>query len=184
MIPPHPPDVELVVRTAHGDRGAFEALYERYAGRVMAFVDHLLADRAAAEDATQETFVKVWRSVRRFRPDAPFEPWLFRIARHEAYDVARRRRPRPVGDGLPDGAAPAAASPDEALAHALRSAIAALSTPLREAFVLVRVLGRTHDDAASLLGIPVGTVKSRLAAAETVLRRRLCAVERGEGGAA
>lgn len=97
MIPPHPPDAELVVRIAAGDRGAFEALYERYAPRIMAFVHHLLADRTAAEDATQETFVNVWRSARSFRPDAPFEPWLFRIARHEAYDATRRRRPRAVG---------------------------------------------------------------------------------------
>ena len=103
MIPPHPPDAELVVRIAAGDRGAFEALYERYATRIMAFVPHLLADRTAAEDATQETFVNVWRSARRFRPDAPFEPWLFRIARlgeRGAVGAALRersvRRVRPV----------------------------------------------------------------------------------------
>ncbi|MBL9087556.1 MAG: sigma-70 family RNA polymerase sigma factor [Planctomycetia bacterium] len=197
MIPPHPPDAELVVRTAAGDRGAFEALYARYAPRIMAFIDHLLADRGAAEDATQETFVKVWRSARRFRPEAPFEPWLFRIARHEAYDAARRRRPRPLsalapaaeeaarageapGSGARDREARSAAVDDVmrgdgALAATLRTAIAALSAPLREAFVLARVLGRAHDEVAMLLGIPVGTVKSRLSAAEAELRRRLAA---------
>ena len=198
MIPPHPPDAELVVRIAAGDRGAFEALYERYATRIMAFVHHLLADRTAAEDATQETFVNVWRSARRFRPDAPFEPWLFRIARHEAYDAGRRRRPRAVGgpaqdavegpgrearrDADPaDRSYPSYASFPEggadgaALAEALRAAVAGLSAPLREAFVLVRMLGRAHDDAARILGIPVGTVKSRLSAAEAHLRRRLAA---------
>lgn len=173
MIPPHPPDVDWIVRIAHGDRSAFDALYARYAGRIMAFVDHLLADRTAAEDATQETFVKVWRSAGRFRPGAPLEPWLFQIARHEAYDAARKRRPRPLGDALPDTAAPVRPPHDDALAQALRGAVAALSAPLREAFVLVRMLGRAHDDAAALLGIPVGTVKSRLSAAETELRRRL-----------
>lgn len=195
MIPPHPPDAELVVRTAAGDRGAFESLYARYAPRIMAFVDHLLADRAAAEDATQETFVKVWRAARRFRPDAPFEPWLFRIARHEAYDVARRRRPRPLaardartdadaGPAATDREARPVAAPDDGLAAGLRAAIAALSAPLREAFVLVRVMGRAHDETAALLAIPVGTVKSRLSAAEAELRRRLAAWSPDAGDAA
>ena len=197
MIPPHPPDVDLVVRIAAGDRGAFETFYGRFAPRIMAFVHHLLADRDAAEDATQETFVNVWRSASRFRPGAPVEPWLFRIARHEAYDAARRRRRlRAVGGatgaddraegeaGVPgrearadaahaDPTAAQRAADDALLAAALRIAIATLSAPLREAFVLVRVLGRAHDDAATLLDVPVGTVKSRLAAAEAALRRRL-----------
>lgn len=210
MIPPHPEDVALVVRIAAGDRGAFETLYARYAPRIMAFVHHLLSDREAAEDATQETFVGVWRSARRFRPDAPFEPWLFRIARHEAYDAARRRRRRPVraadagadavgvpgrearpdagagrvdrGAAVGELAAGGFASDDAAWADALRAAVARLSAPLREAFVLVRMLGRAHDDAAALLGVPVGTVKSRLSAAEADLRRRLAAFD-PKGGA-
>ncbi|MFO0933273.1 MAG: RNA polymerase sigma factor [Planctomycetota bacterium] len=195
MIPPHPEDAALVVRIAAGDRGAFETLYARYAPRIMAFVHHLLSDREAAEDATQETFVGVWRSARRFRPDAPFEPWLFRIARHEAYDAARRRRRRPVrasGEGAlgnevrdanraGDREARPDARGDAGWADALRDAVARLSAPLREAFVLVRMLGRAHDDAAVLLGIPVGTVKSRLSAAEAELRRRLSAFDPGEG---
>jgi RNA polymerase sigma-70 factor (ECF subfamily) len=151
----------------------------------MAFVDHLLSDRAAAEDVTQETFVKIWRSARRFRADAPFEPWLYRIARHEAYDVARRRRrPReavasPLADAIASSTPP---PPDAELAGRLRDAVATLSEALRETFVLVRMLHRPHDEVARLLDVPIGTVKSRLAAAEAALRRRLGDLGDGVGG--
>jgi len=178
--PQHPADSALLARAASGDRIAFETFYARHAARIMAFAYHLLGDRAAAEDATQETFVKVWRSAGRFRAGAPVEPWLFRIARHEAYDVRSRKRPTLLGDDTPDRAAAEAAAGSEAaradLARALRRGIDALSDTLREAFVLVRVLGRSQDEAATLLEIPIGTVKSRVAAAEAALRKSLASL--------
>lgn len=190
MAPSPSPDADLVAATAAGDEGAFAALYERHAPRLMAFLAALLRDRATAEDAVQETFVQVWRSARRFRPGAPFEPWLYRIGRNEAYDLARRRRGRaaPAGAPSPDPSArevgsvgpprgdarPAdAPARDAELAAALDAGVAALSPRLREAFVLVRLLHRPYDETAGLLGIPVGTVKSRVAAADAALRRTL-----------
>ena len=182
-LDPRPADDLLLARAARGDRGAFETFYGRHATAVMAFVAHQLGDRSLAEDATQEAFVRAWRAAGRFRTGAPAEPWLYRIARRCAYDLRARRGPRRLHDGRvlddpdrpsPEPRAPAATPPgDPAFAARVRAAVDALSDALREAFVLVRLCGRTQDEAARLLDVPVGTVKSRVAAAEASLRASL-----------
>jgi RNA polymerase sigma-70 factor (ECF subfamily) len=146
----------------------------------MSFVHHLTFDRDVAEDATQEVFLKVWRAASRFREGARFTPWLFRIARNTAWNEAPRRRLRAVGGedgaGVPReaaGAAIDAAAGDSEAAVAARAAVTALSEALRTAFVLVRMEGRSLEETAEILEVPVGTVKSRVAAAETFLRDRL-----------
>ena len=123
------------------------------------FVRHLLGDDELAADVTQETFVRVHRSLTRFRFDSRFSTWLFRIARNAAVDEQRRMarrqrivaavaRPEPSGDG--------------ALGAELKAALASLSPRLREAFVLVEVFGLKYQDAAEVLDVPDGTVKSRV----------------------
>lgn len=182
-LDPRQPDDVLLARAARGDRGAFEAFYDRHAAGIMAFVAHLLGDRTLAQDATQEAFVRAWRSAGRFHAGAPAEPWLFRIARRCAYDLRARRGPRRLDDGRiledPDRGAPqgSARDPeptgDPGLAARVRAAVDALSDTVREAFVLVRLCGRSQDETAQLLDVPVGTVKSRVAAAEASLRTAL-----------
>ena len=174
------PDGELVARIAVGDRAAFETLYRRHAPAVMSFVHHLTFDRGIAEDAVQETFLKVWRAAGRFRAGARFTPWLFRIARNTAWNEAPRRHLRAVGGdgtaGLPReaaGAGPDGAARDSEAAVAAREAVTSLSEALRTAFVLVRMEGRSLEETAEILEVPVGTVKSRVAAAEAALRERL-----------
>jgi RNA polymerase sigma-70 factor, ECF subfamily len=178
--PPPESDETLVARVARGDRAAFEALYHRHAAAVMSFVHHLTFDRHVAEDATQEVFVKVWKAAHRFREGARFTPWLFRIARNTAWNEAPRRRLRALGGegaaGLPREAAGAdvdAAAGDSEAAVAARAAVTSLSEALRTAFVLVRMEGRSLEETAEVLEVPVGTVKSRVAAAEAALRERL-----------
>lgn len=183
MTDPQPPDADLLARVSRGDDEALRTLYERHAPALMAFAYHLTWDRPAAEDAVQETFLKVWRAAGRFRPGARLEPWLYRIARNEAFD-ARARLGRRARGALPGsqevvdeaqapGAGPAERVGAGELAGALRDAVDALSERLRLAFVLVRLGGRSQEEAGHALGVPVGTVKSRVAAAEAVLRRRL-----------
>lgn len=171
---------------AAGDERAFDALYARYAGALMAFTFHLTWDRTAAEDATQETFVKVWRAADRFRPGAPFEPWLYRIARNEALDARARLRGRsgaistpeegvedPRSSGASLARSPASGADRSEISEALTTAVDELSETLRLAFVLVRLDGRSQEEAARILDVPVGTVKSRVAAAEVHLRAAL-----------
>ena len=182
-----PDDVELVRRTAAGDRAAFEALYDRYAAPIMSFLHHLTFDRGLAEDATQVVFLKVWRSASTYRPEFRFSSWLFQIAKNHAYgEIPRWKRRRAAGGeaGVMGtvGATPAGridrAAGDKDLrraeiARGVEDALETLSDKLRVAFVLVRLEGRSYAEAAEILEVPEGTVKSRMAAAETALRARL-----------
>ena len=183
-----PSDADLMRRLAEGAgeaEAALRLLYDRYAGPLMAFAFHLTWDRSAAEDAVQEAFLRVWRSADRFRAGARLEPWLYRIARNEALDAGARARGKVRGaprfsDRLrtidpPEepAAAPPIPTPEAELSSALQAAIARLPERLRMAFVLVRLGHRSQEDAAQLLDVPVGTIKSRVAAAESVLRTSL-----------
>src|SRR5437762_6507395 len=97
-------DGELILRTGDGDRGAFEALYRRYARPVFGLALRRLGDRGRAEDAVQETFASIWRSAGSYRPDrGPGAPWLYAVARNAIVDRARARTEVPAE--IPDEAA-------------------------------------------------------------------------------
>ena len=174
-------DAELIRRTAGGDRDAFEALYRRYAAPIMSFLHHLTFDRGLAEDATQDVFVKVWRAAKTFRPGFRFSTWLFQIAKNHAFgEIPRWRRQRAAGGESPaTGAAPAGRAAADAdvrrgeITRGIADALEGLSDKLRVAFVLVRLEGRPYAEAAEILEVPEGTVKSRMAAAEAALRVKL-----------
>lgn len=153
------PDPKVIRAAAAGDDEAFTTLMRDAQPHVWRFLRHLLDDEELAADATQETFVRVHRALGRFRHQARFSTWLFRIARNAALDEqrrdARRRkldaaitRPRPAGDA--------------SVGTEVREALASLSPRLREAFVLVEVFGQPYREAAEVLGAPIGTVKSRV----------------------
>jgi RNA polymerase sigma-70 factor (ECF subfamily) len=175
-------------RVGAGDPDAFAALYDRWGRRVMSFLAHLSGDVSTAEDWTQEVFVKVWKAAPRYDPPTPeakFSTWLFQVAKHHAWNAAPRARreravpavPAPDAADAPTTAAPAAdadrAAASAELSAAIRDALADLSDTLRATFVLVRLEGLSYADAAQVLEVPEGTVKSRMAAAEKALRPRL-----------
>src|SRR5512135_915033 len=90
-------DGELIVRSADGDRGAFEVLYHRYARPVFGLALRRLGDRMRAEDAVQETFAAVWRSARTYKPDrGAGAPWLYAVARNAIVDRSRHRTDVPA----------------------------------------------------------------------------------------
>lgn len=162
------PDPKLIRAAAAGDVAAFAALVRSSQAHVWRFARHLLGDDDLAADVTQETFVRVHRHLARFRFEARFSTWLFRIARNAAVDEQRRQgQRRRVADALP----PPRPTPDASLDVEVRTAMASLSATLREAFVLVEVFGQRYQDAAEVLGVPVGTVKSRVFRARVELVR-------------
>jgi len=119
-----------------------------------------LGDRDRADDLTQETYLRVLRSLRSFRGDAPIRPWLFSIVRRVvADDIAsrqrRRREPVRVGRDVPDHQG----------SVVLESLLEALDEDRRMAFVLTQVLGYSYADAAEACDCPVGTIRSRVARA-------------------
>jgi RNA polymerase sigma-70 factor, ECF subfamily len=153
------PDPRVIRSAAEGDDAAFTVLMRSAQPHVWRFLRHLLGDDEMAADVTQETFMRVHRALPRFRFDSRFSTWLFRIARNAAIDEQRRsgRRRR-----LAAAVQPAGPAADGSLGAELAAAMRALSPRLREAFVVVEVFGSRYDDAAEILQVPVGTVKSRV----------------------
>jgi RNA polymerase sigma-70 factor (ECF subfamily) len=148
------------------DEVLLRGLFDNHAGALLQHVLPLAGgDRGRAEDIVQETLIRAWRHPEAMRPErGPIRPWLYAVARNLAVDATRARaaRPREVSD------APLALveSPDQELDHALDSwvmseALDSLSSQHREVLVEVYYRGRSVAEAAEILGIPAGTVKSR-----------------------
>ncbi len=152
------PDPAQVRAAAQGDVEAFTALVRAWQEPVWRFLCHLVGDRTTAEDLTQEVFLRAHRSLHGVRERARFSTWLFAIARNAAIDLHRREVRGGAVLRLVGAASPAPAPDDDV---ALRLGLASLSPKLREALVAVEVLGLPYHEAARVLGVPEGTVKSR-----------------------
>lgn len=153
------PDPAVVRAAAAGDLDAFEALVRQYQEPVWRFLTHLVGDAALAEDVAQEAFLRAYRHLDRFAHQARFSTWLFQIARNAGIDSLRRReRGRRLAEAVPP--APARLSPEGGAE--LAAGIDALAPRLREALLVVEVLGYRYREAAVILEVPEGTVKSRV----------------------
>lgn len=171
------PDATLVAAAQAGDQTAFATLVRRYQGLVFALCVRLLGDRDAAEDITQEAFIRAYLSLDRFR-GTNFRAWILRIAHNAALDHLRaaRRHPHLPLERAPEHPSqnePALQVEQHGLVAALEAALAALPTEQRAVVVLVDVEGLSYEEAADVLDVPVGTVKSRLARARVRLRASL-----------
>ena len=157
----HEPEPAQLRAAAAGDLRAFEDLVRAYQAHVWRFLRHFLGDDAQAEDVTQETFLRVYQKLGTFRYQSKFSTWVFQVARNAGIDAlrARARHDRLVST-LP-WRQPASSSGPETGTE-IAAAVASLSPKLREAVLLVEVLGLTYSEAAGVLGIPEGTAKSRV----------------------
>lgn len=171
------PDPRILARARGGDAAAFEELVRAYQADVWRFAYHFTRDRALAEDVTQEAFLRAFRFLRSFRGDSRFTSWLFRIARNCAMDQLRRRPfrsdyepPPPVGPPNPEARAE------------LHAALAAVSDDHREPFLLIEVFGLSYQEAADVLNVRVGTVKSRMHRARQAMVAALNADEEDARG--
>ncbi len=155
------PDPALIRAASGGDTAAFEELVRAYQAHVWRFLRHLLGDAALAEDVTQETFVRVYRKLETFRFRSKFSTWVFSVARNAGIDALRSRRRR---EHLVTVLAPRAHDVDSGgeLGFEIESALQSLNPKLREAFVLIEALGLSYREAGLTLGVPEGTVKSRV----------------------
>ncbi len=150
-----------------GRQGAFEALYRHYAGRVLRLADQMLGGRAAADDAAQETFIRVFRGVHRFRGDSGLGTWIHRIAVNVCLsELTRRgRRQQARAEGRAERAArPSRADPEAARAAALdlRPLLAELEPVKRVTFYLHHVEGCSAAEVARILGHGRQAVLKRL----------------------
>jgi RNA polymerase sigma factor (sigma-70 family) len=182
-------DAELIARAQTGEVMAYEELVRRYQD-VAVRTAHLISPDGDAEDAAQEAFVKAYAALARFRIDAPFRPWLLRIVANEARN-RRRSAGRRAGlalraaeDHRPGDAAP---SPESAVLAgetrtALLAAVNALRDEDREIIGARYFLELSESEASEALGLPRGTVKSRLSRALARLREQLAAMDGGSAG--
>ena len=194
--PSAPPitDAQLIARVlVNDDRHAFAELVRRHQSAVRACLRRLTTGNdALADDLAQETFILAWRNLRSFRQEARFSTWLYRIATNCWLGHARKRKEELLGDRDPDGdseddamtaagATVADASEAATLKLDLQRAMRRLSDAERAALVQCYDNDLTHEEAAYVLGCPVGTVKTHILRAKQKLRTALAGWAPAEG---
>ena len=171
-------DAGLLRRISHGDGDAMASFYREHGRVVFAQVLLVVGDRVLAEEIVQDTMLAVWRGAGSFRGESSVRSWVIAIARRQTRDRLRRRRLQVVDDtfladqpGL--GPGPEVMALDRAALAEVRGAIQELVPAHREVLGLAFGSRLSLPEVADVLEIPVGTVKSRLAAARTALNRTL-----------
>ena len=184
-------DPAFIENLRAGDETAFETLIDHYSGEIYALLYRLTESREEASDLTQDTFLRVLRSIKGFRGDSGLKTWLFRIAINESRNRFRwwKRRKRDqtisldasIGESdtlVSDTLADRSISPeDAALAHereyAINAALLEIRDVYREAIILCDIEGLSYEETSDALGVGIGTVKSRISRGREELRRRL-----------
>ena len=185
------PDADVVTLAQQGREAAFRELIRRYERPVFSLIFRMVRDRETAEDLSQETFIKVLNHVDKYRPEFKLSSWLFKIANNVAIDHMRKRHLETVSmDGSPHARTQAeteATSFDVAarqetaleeleskeLGSAIERAIATLRPEYRSCIMLRHVEGRSYEEIAATLDLPLGTVKTYIHRARHELRRAL-----------
>lgn len=152
------PDPQLIERARRGNAGAFEEIVRGHLPDVYRLALRLMRNPHSAEDVTQEAFVRAFQHLRTFRGRSKFSTWLLRITRNCAVDAIRRG----VRQESLASRAPQLPSPDLVTRMDLDAAIGRLSQELREPFVLIEVFGLSYAETSQVLGVPSGTLKSRM----------------------
>ncbi|MDP1891076.1 MAG: sigma-70 family RNA polymerase sigma factor [Gemmatimonadaceae bacterium] len=188
---PNLPDADVARLAQQGREAAFRELVRRYERPVFSLVFRMVRDSATAEDLAQDTFIKVLNHVDKYRPEFKFSSWLFKIANNVAIDHLRRRQLNTISmDGSPNAATAAdveATSFDIAdksesaldvmeakeLGSAIERAIGSLRPEYRSCIMLRHVEGRSYEEIAATLDLPLGTVKTYIHRARHQLREAL-----------
>lgn len=188
---PNLPDADVARLAQQGREPAFRELVRRYERPVFSLVFRMVRDTATAEDLAQDTFIKVLNHIDKYRPEFKFSSWLFKIANNVAIDFLRRRQLSTISiDGSPNAATASdieATSFDIAdktesaldameakeLGSAIERAIGALRPEYRSCIMLRHVEGRSYEEIAATLDLPLGTVKTYIHRARHQLREAL-----------
>jgi RNA polymerase sigma factor, sigma-70 family len=173
-------DPSLLAEIAEGNADALRCLYRRHGAALFTYVLSLVGDRGLAEEAVQDTLMAVWRGAGRFRSGSSVRTWLFSIARRRAISAVQRRGIPSADDtsDVLDAVEDTTASPErQVLARAeladAASAIRSLSPRHREVLLLALVEGMSAPQISAVVGIPAGTVRSRLRLARRALAEAL-----------
>jgi RNA polymerase sigma-70 factor, ECF subfamily len=178
LAQPDDSDEALVRLAGRGDRAAATILIERHTDKIYAGCFRMLGDRAGAEDAVQETFLRLWKNAHRWKPQgAKFETWLYRVAMNYCLDQLRKSGREINEDATPERADPAPGPADNYFAgeqnFAIAAALATLPDRQRLAITLCHFQELSNIEAAAIMEVSVEAVESLLARARRTLRDRL-----------
>lgn len=170
-------DAELLARIAEGDHEAFTEVMRTHEDRVFSVCLRIMGNRELALDATQEAFLTAFRKASQFKGESTFGTWVYRIATNACYDILRKRKRRPT-EPLLEHAHPADPSAEASIDSAalrpeIERALASIPPEFRAAVVLSDIEGLGLSEVAKVLGVPVGTVKSRVFRARRLLAQQL-----------
>ena len=192
-------DRELMRRAQSGDQGAISALYTGYRRKVLNYVYRFTGNRASAEELTQETFLKVFQNLHRYRPTGSVAGWIYRIAGNLSLNALRSRRqaheisldePLTLGDETSvdrqEAIATPGLSPAEEAVHseqedAVQRSLMKISPRYREVVILCDIEGYPYREVAEMLHVPINTVASRLARGRAQLAELLGYLKTEEG---
>jgi len=180
-------DSELVKRVQNGDKAAFDILVKKYQQKVVNLVSRFVSDHSECYDVAQDTFIKAYRALDKFRGDSQFYTWLYRIAANTAKNhLATRSRKSPaysvdVDDaeyydgesGLKDQTTPENLLLTEEIKRTVYSAIEKLPEDLKSAITLRELEGLSYDEIAEVMDCPIGTVRSRIFRARDAIDKEL-----------
>ena len=171
-------ETDLMLRVKGGDSAAFEELYGLYQKPLVNYLFRLCFNRALSEDLLQETFLRIWKAAGTYEPTAKVSTWVFRIA-HNLFlnEAARRRETALEGADNETRADPASDLGRREIQSAVKKAIEALPEGERECLLLSEYNGFKYAEISEILGIPVGTVKSRMFSAMQRLKEMLKGME-------
>ncbi len=171
---------DLLERCRRGDELAWEVLVRRYQARVYGLAFHYVRNAEEARDVAQEIFVRLYEKLESFRDYGTFLPWMLRVGRNVCIDRLRRAKVRPADSGVPVEDGPelpdAGPTPEEAWIEGSRKrllyeALRKLKEPYREVILLKEIQGLRLEEIATMLGLPLGTIKSRSNRARIELAR-------------
>ncbi len=174
-------DQEIVRLCLSGDADAFEALVERYGGRVYNVALRITHDPDSARDCAQDAFIRAYRALHQYDPAYAFGPWLFRITTNASLNFLQRGRGREITvEEFPDAPEPPDAGPELSAVRKedvqeVLDAMAELPPAYRAALTLRHMQQLSYQEVADALGIPIGTVKTHLHRARAALKQTLAA---------
>ena len=184
-------DAPLIERVKQGDVKAFEMLVVKYQRRIERLIGRMVRDVDLVPDIAQETFIRAYRAIPRFRGESAFYTWLYRIAVNTAKKALMELKRDPlvsesalasrddddessrIENELTDGETPDAVLASKQIAAAVNSAIESLSEDLRQAITLREIEGLSYEEIAELMNCPIGTVRSRIFRAREAIALRL-----------
>ncbi len=188
-------DYELVQQVRLGDKQAFDLLVQKYQFKILKLVNRYVNDPQEAMDVAQESFIKAYRALDKFRGDSAFYTWLYRIAINTAKNhiVSQSRRSIELDvevvdmeqtltkNNLKEYSAPEKILLDVEIEHAVNEVIQHLPKELRTAIILREMEGLSYEEIAGIMACPVGTVRSRIFRAREAIERRIRPLLNNEG---